>query len=111
MKSILAPAGLWIICGVTLFSAILGLARAQSPSPLPTSPGQTLFNQNCASCHAGPNRIDRAPDLKTLMEFTPESVYAAVTTGTMALPAQKLTADQKRLIDHMRSQIALRIAV
>ena len=98
MKSVLTPARLWIVCGAMLISATLGPAHAQGPSPLPTSPGQTLFSQNCASCHAGPNRVDRAPDLKTLMEFTPESVYAAVTTGTMALPAQKLTADQKRLI-------------
>src|ERR1700689_608976 len=98
MKSVLTPARLWIVCGAILISATLGPAHAQGPSPLPTSPGQTLFNQNCATCHAGPNRVDRAPDLKTLMEFTPESVYAAVTTGTMSLPAQKLTSDEKRLI-------------
>jgi polyvinyl alcohol dehydrogenase (cytochrome) len=90
--------GLWISCSAILFSAIAPPAHAQGPSPLPTSPGQTLFNENCSSCHAGPNHVDRAPDLKTLMEFTPESVYAAVTTGTMSLPAQKLTADEKRLI-------------
>ncbi len=90
--------GLWLACGAILLSAIAPPARAQGPSPLPTSPGQTLFNQNCASCHAGPNHVERAPDLKTLMEFTPESVYAAVTTGTMSLPAQKLTSDEKRLI-------------
>jgi polyvinyl alcohol dehydrogenase (cytochrome) len=89
---------LWIACVTILLSAIAPPARAQGPSPLPTSPGQTLFNQNCASCHAGPNHVERAPDLKTLMEFTPESVYAAVTTGTMSLPAQKLTSDEKRLI-------------
>jgi polyvinyl alcohol dehydrogenase (cytochrome) len=98
MKIGLSPGGLGIVCGSILFCALPGPAQAQGPSPLPTSPGQTLFNQNCASCHVGPNHVDRAPDLKTLMEFTPESVYAAVTTGTMALPAQKLTADQKRLI-------------
>jgi polyvinyl alcohol dehydrogenase (cytochrome) len=91
-------ATLWIACSMVLLFANAPLSRAQSKSPLPTSPGQTLFDQNCATCHAGPNHIDRAPDLKTLMEFTPESVYAAVTTGTMALPAQKLTADEKRLI-------------
>jgi polyvinyl alcohol dehydrogenase (cytochrome) len=42
--------------------------------------------------------VDRAPDLKTLMQFAPESVLAAMTTGTMALPAQKLTDDEKRFI-------------
>ena len=89
---------LWIACVAILLSAEAPSSHAQSKSPLPTSPGQTLFNQSCASCHAGPNHVERAPDLKTLMEFTPESVYAAVTTGTMALPAQKLTSDEKRLI-------------
>jgi polyvinyl alcohol dehydrogenase (cytochrome) len=98
MNRIFCFGGLWIACGTILLSAMASPAHAQGPSPLPTSPGQTLFNENCASCHAGPNHVDRAPDLKTLMEFTPESVYAAVTTGTMSLPAQKLTADEKRLI-------------
>ncbi len=87
-----------IACAAVMLSAAAPLIRAQGPSPLPTSPGQTLFEQHCASCHSGPNRVDRAPDLKTLMQFSPETVLAAMTTGTMALPAQKLTDDEKRLI-------------
>jgi polyvinyl alcohol dehydrogenase (cytochrome) len=82
---------------VLLLSAAIS-ARAQSKSPLPVAPGQTLFDSNCASCHAGPARVERAPDLKTLMEFTPETVLAALTTGNMAIPAQKLTDDEKRAI-------------
>lgn len=88
----------WIALSALLLSAMALSALAQSKSPLPVSPGQTLFNDHCASCHTGPNHVERAPDLKTLMEFTPESVLAAMTTGTMALPAQKLSADEKRQV-------------
>jgi polyvinyl alcohol dehydrogenase (cytochrome) len=98
MKRTFCLGARWIVCAAVLLSAMALSTQAQSQSPLPTSPGQTLFNQNCASCHAGPNRVDRAPDLKTLMEFTPEIVLAALTTGNMVVPAQKLTDDEKRAI-------------
>ena len=98
MKRIFCVGALSFACGTFLLSTMPLLTTAQSKSPLPISPGQTLFDEHCASCHAGPNQVDRAPDLKTLMEFTPESVLAAMTTGTMALPAQKLTDDEKRFI-------------
>jgi len=39
---------------------------------------------------------DRAPDRKSLMSLTPEKVYAAVTTGSMAPPAKDLTDQQRR---------------
>lgn len=73
-------------------------ASAQSKSPLPTPPGQDLFIAHCAKCHVGPPVAERAPDLKTLMELTPETVLAAVTTGNMVVPAQGLNDDQKRQI-------------
>ncbi|HKV04481.1 MAG TPA: PQQ-binding-like beta-propeller repeat protein [Candidatus Acidoferrales bacterium] len=82
----------------SLFFAAICSARAQAPPPLPTSPGEALFDEHCASCHANGSAVERAPDLKTLMELTPESVYAAVTTGSMSVPAQPLTDDQKRLV-------------
>jgi polyvinyl alcohol dehydrogenase (cytochrome) len=98
MKRIYCRGAMGILCAAVLLSAIASPARAQSKSPLPTSPGQALFNDHCASCHAGPNHVDRAPDLKTMMEFTPEIVLAALTTGNMAVPAQNLTDDEKRAI-------------
>jgi polyvinyl alcohol dehydrogenase (cytochrome) len=70
----------------------------QVAGPIPTSPGQTVFGQHCASCHENPATADRAPDLKTLMKLAPETVYAAVTTGSMAVPAQKLTDEEKRAV-------------
>ncbi len=98
MKRNFCLGALGIVCAAIVLSAFAPSARAQSKSPLPTSPGQTLFEDHCASCHAGPNHVDRAPDLKTLMEFTPEIVLAAMTTGNMVVPAQNLTDDEKRAI-------------
>src|ERR1700722_3790864 len=89
--------GAWLACLAWLLAAA-PLALAQSKSPLPTSPGQDLFNGTCASCHVGPPVAARAPDLKSLMELTPETVLAAMTTGPMMVPAQKLTDAQKRQI-------------
>ena len=89
---------LWIACVAILLSAGAPSSHAQSKSPLPTSPGQTLFDQNCASCHVGPPVAERAPDLKALMQLTPESVLAAMTTGVMVEPALGLSDDEKRAI-------------
>jgi len=85
-------------CVAALFLCAGLSARAQSKSPLPVAPGQTLFNTNCASCHVGPPVAERAPDLKTLMQLTPESVLAALTTGDMVEPALGLSDDEKRQI-------------
>jgi polyvinyl alcohol dehydrogenase (cytochrome) len=98
MNRILRVAAFCSACASLLFAVTVRLARAQSKSPLPVSPGLALFDKNCASCHAGPTRVERAPDLKALMELTPETVLAALTTGNMAVPAQKLTDDEKRAV-------------
>jgi len=67
-------------------------------NPLPTPPGQVVFGQRCASCHDNPSAADRAPDRRVLMKLTPEKVYMAVTTGTMAVPAKDLSDEQKRAV-------------
>ncbi|MGH9718263.1 MAG: PQQ-binding-like beta-propeller repeat protein [Candidatus Acidiferrales bacterium] len=63
---------------------------------LPVSPGEAVFNKACAQCHAGAHPVNRAPNLKTLEQFAPEAIYAAVTTGVMAPAAKRLTDQQKR---------------
>src|SRR5271170_2074199 len=98
MNQVFRPAVRVCACGALLLVCGAISSRAQSRSPLPTSPGQTMFNKNCASCHVGPARVDRAPDLKTLMELAPESILAAVTTGSMVVPAQNLTDDERKAI-------------
>ncbi|MGH9739944.1 MAG: PQQ-binding-like beta-propeller repeat protein [Candidatus Acidiferrales bacterium] len=87
-------------------SAILGAllcfaapARAQlkgGGGVLPVAPGEQIFGQTCAQCHAGAHPVNRAPSQKTLEQMTPEAIYAAVTTGVMAPAAKSLTVQQKR---------------
>jgi polyvinyl alcohol dehydrogenase (cytochrome) len=76
-----------------------GPARAQlkgGGGVLPVSPGEAVFYKACAQCHAGPRPANRAPNLKTLEQLTPEASYAAITTGTMAPPAKSMTDTEKR---------------
>ncbi len=88
------------LCAVSFLAPapLSSIGAQELANPLPTSPGQTVFGQHCASCHENPNTANRAPDLKTLMKLTPENVYAAVTTGSMNVPAQGLTDEQKRSV-------------
>ena len=67
---------------------------------------QPIFNNNCASCHknvmssADQNalRENNAPSTDTLAMMSPESIYAALTTGKMVQQASKLSNDEKRLL-------------
>ena len=86
------------LCVLVVGGANFAVAQEIANNPLPTPPGQVVYGRQCASCHANPSMSDRAPDLKTLMKLTPEKVYAAVTTGSMAVPAKDLTDEQKRAV-------------
>ena len=98
MKRLIGIGALLTVCAVTLLASI-HVAQAQQPAgPIPASPGQIVFGHHCASCHANPNTSNRAPDLKTLMQLTSETVYAAVTTGSMTVPAQALSDEEKRAV-------------
>ena len=73
----------------------LGLpAWSQSPPRAPTPDG--LFDGTCAQCHDNP--ATRAPDRGALRRMSPESVYAALSTGAMAPMAAALTDEQKRAV-------------
>lgn len=88
-----------IVAAILLgFLACTWPAHAQSKSPIPEAPGQIAFEKTCTTCHANPSTASRAPNLKTLMQLTPEAVYAALTTGSMAVPAKNLTDADKRAI-------------
>lgn len=65
---------------------------------LPVSPGQTIFYKACAQCHAGAHPVSRAPNLQSLQQLTPETIYSAITTGVMAPAAKTLTDAQKRIL-------------
>jgi polyvinyl alcohol dehydrogenase (cytochrome) len=96
MKVAVLAAALLPVCAMV--ASISGRSQEIANNPLPTPPGQVVFGRYCASCHANPSEANRAPDLKALMKVTPEKIYAAVTTGTMAVPARDLTDEQKRAL-------------
>ena len=66
---------------------------------------QPIFNNNCAGCHkpamsSAENvlRENNAPSPDTLAQMSPESIYAALTTGAMVQQAAKLSNDEKLLL-------------
>jgi polyvinyl alcohol dehydrogenase (cytochrome) len=48
------------------------------------------FTESCATCHGNP-AVKNAPDVATLRQMTPDSIYAALTTGLMRAQAQNLS--------------------
>jgi len=79
--------------------AMAPAARAQlkgGGGVLPVAPGEQVFGEACAKCHAGPHPANRAPSEQMLEQMTPEAIYAAVTTGVMAPAAKNLTDQEKR---------------
>jgi polyvinyl alcohol dehydrogenase (cytochrome) len=85
------------VCALVLLGACLAIAQ-ELANPLPTSPGASVFGERCASCHVNQSTNNRAPDLTTLMKLTPETIYTAVTAGSMVVAAQQLTDEQKRQV-------------
>jgi polyvinyl alcohol dehydrogenase (cytochrome) len=69
-------------------------ARAQKP-PLGTEMGYEVFQKNCMTCHGNPDSPAHAPEVSTLRQMSPEAIYTAITTGPMAVQAQKLTDEEK----------------
>jgi polyvinyl alcohol dehydrogenase (cytochrome) len=108
-----------ILAGVTLIMALGAAGAAPSARAqlkggggvLPVAPGEQVFGQACAKCHAmtattkngatgaaasGTSGVSRAPSEQILEQMTPEAIFAAVTTGVMAPAAKNLTDQQKR---------------
>jgi polyvinyl alcohol dehydrogenase (cytochrome) len=84
-----------LACSGLILFAVSSRAQTAAPPARPPSP-EALFGQNCAGCHDNP--ATRAPDRVALRQFSPEAVYAAVTTGPMAPMAKALDDAQKRSI-------------
>src|SRR5689334_10388235 len=57
--------------------------------------GSTIFGNYCENCHGNP-KVDSAPAPAMLKQMTPERIYAALTTGSMAANAKDLSDQQKR---------------
>jgi polyvinyl alcohol dehydrogenase (cytochrome) len=87
-----------IVCAFILLVGNCLAVAQELANPLPTSPGATVFAEHCASCHENPSTNNRAPDPMALMKLTPENIYQAMTAGSMVVPAQPLTDEQKRQV-------------
>jgi len=85
-------------------SFVLLLTLTANPllaQPAPALNPQSLFEQNCASCHA---------DRSTLNKMTPEAVYRALTSGAMRPQAASLNEAAKRSIAEYLSGNKLNLA-
>ncbi|MDP2053410.1 MAG: PQQ-binding-like beta-propeller repeat protein [Acidobacteriota bacterium] len=60
--------------------------------------GLLPFNEKCASCHVDPAPGSRAPTQAQLLGQPPETILAAMTTGSMAPMASGLSEGQLRAI-------------
>jgi polyvinyl alcohol dehydrogenase (cytochrome) len=88
-----------------LAAALLSLAAQAQDARRPsgTESGFGVFQTRCMSCHGNPAAADRAPDPSTLRQFSPERIYAALTTGVMKVHAQNLTDEEKRRVAEFMS--------
>ena len=84
-------------------SAVVGTQTPQPPAQTPTAPqspaAQVMgFERRCAICHDNPGPDSRAPSREALRQFTPERVFAALTTGSMASNATNMSEADMRMM-------------
>jgi polyvinyl alcohol dehydrogenase (cytochrome) len=58
--------------------------------------GAALYKDHCARCHDAPQ--GRTPTLDALKARSADTIVLALTTGTMTMQAQMLTADEKKSV-------------
>ncbi len=77
------------VLSIGLFAGVASAQRVDS-----------VFDQNCASCHEAGNaaRPANAPDRKALRKLTPEAVYKSISNGSMKDRAQSLSDEQRQAI-------------
>jgi polyvinyl alcohol dehydrogenase (cytochrome) len=84
------PAALVIVLTVT------ASALAQTPGGASSLNGRALFENRCATCHAGNDA--RVPSVAALRERAPEAVVDALTTGAMRQQGSDLSDAERRAI-------------
>ncbi len=67
-------------------------AFAQAPD------GAALYQKTCATCHQQPGADSRAPNRETLGQFSPESIFTALTTGNMYRQGYELSDPEKKAV-------------
>lgn len=95
---------LWL-CVLTCACAVMaprGAAQGQQETqPAPAAPlgtefGYSIFQTKCTSCHGNRASTNRAPDPAALRQMTPEAIYDALSTGSMAPVIGKTLSDEQK---------------
>jgi len=60
-----------------------------------TEMGYEIFQKNCMMCHGNPDSPAHAPEVSALRQMSPEAIYNAITTGSMAVQGAKLSEEEK----------------
>jgi polyvinyl alcohol dehydrogenase (cytochrome) len=82
---------------VTAATATPVLAQTRpAAAPAQASPGQTLFDTHCSTCHGGDD--PRIPSVASLRQRTPESIVDALTTGVMRQQGTELRDSERATI-------------
>jgi polyvinyl alcohol dehydrogenase (cytochrome) len=101
-----------VVC-VGVFAGIVAHVSSQAPNapqgrggrggpggnPFGPPTGAQMFQQRCASCHTSePHDVGgrQVPTVEALAAMTPERIYQAITTGSMAVHVSELPDKQKR---------------
>lgn len=84
------------------------MARQLPAQPAPAANAQSLFERNCASCHAA--QTSGAPDRATLAKMTPEAIYRALTSGPMRPQAAALAEPAKRSLAEYLTGATLKLS-
>jgi polyvinyl alcohol dehydrogenase (cytochrome) len=93
-----------VIAGAVTAAVFCGDALAQQPprpggNPFGPPSGGQMFQQRCATCHTSESHEvggRQVPTIDALASMTPERIYQALMTGSMAVHASELPDKQKR---------------
>ena len=97
MHTILRPVvRITILCAAAIAALSVDAAIAQTPSRV-----IRLIDQRCAGCHTNPGSartppVEGAPPRAALRKMTAETIYQAITRGSMGLYVQDAPDDVKR---------------
>ena len=83
-----------LMCGALTWAAATQAAPEQPAADAAANPGQIVYQQHCADCHALADRQRSGPALATLQQMHPAQLQFALTRGTMREQAKHLTRVQ-----------------
>lgn len=86
------------LCLLSVLFPLATLTALAAEDPYATS----LFQKNCATCHASPSQAARIPQLDVLKTLTPVMILRTLETGVMkAQAAQLSTYERQALANHL----------